>query len=126
MIKKLLVIFVVGLFFAGLSRVSLAMMCADKGTSGEEHSSRQQLAQAETAKPDAATPVKKAEDAGNKICPVSGEKIGEKMKATYAYEGKTYNFCCAMCIDNFKKDPQKYIKKVEEEKQIQEVNKKDK
>lgn len=59
--------------------------------------------------------VSKAKDAGNKICPVSGERIDEKNKATYEYEGKIYNFCCAMCIDEFKKDPAKYIKKVEEE-----------
>ncbi|MCM8796679.1 MAG: YHS domain-containing protein [Candidatus Omnitrophica bacterium] len=37
------------------------------------------------------------------------------MKATYEYEGKIYNFCCEMCVEEFKKDPQKYIKKVGEE-----------
>jgi len=41
------------------------------------------------------------------------------MKATYEYEGKIYNFCCPMCIDEFKKDPQKYIKKVNEELQAE-------
>ena len=56
---------------------------------------------------------------GNKICPVSGEKINEDTKATYEYEGKTYNFCCPMCIEEFKKDPEKYIKKVEEELQAE-------
>ena len=66
----------------------------------------------------------KAEDVGNKICPVGGEKIEEAIKATYEYEGKVYNFCCAMCIDDFKKDPQKYIKKIEEEKQKEEAVKK--
>ena len=55
------------------------------------------------------------QDVGNKICPVLGEKIDEKTKATYEYKGKIYNFCCAMCIDEFKNDPDKYIKKVEEE-----------
>lgn len=53
-----------------------------------------------------------AVDAGNKICPVSGEKIDEK--ATYEYQGKIYHFCCSSCIEDFKKDPEKYIKKVEE------------
>lgn len=53
-------------------------------------------------------------DVGNKICPVSGEEINEEMKATYEYEGKIYNFCCAGCIDEFKEDPQTYIKKIEE------------
>jgi len=55
----------------------------------------------------------KPQELGNKICPVTGEKINELTKATYEYEGKIYNFCCAMCIDDFKKDPQKYIKEIE-------------
>ncbi|MEK6732792.1 MAG: YHS domain-containing protein [Candidatus Omnitrophota bacterium] len=59
-----------------------------------------------------------AVDAGNKICPVTGEKIDEASKATYEFEGKIYNFCCAMCIDEFKKEPQKYIDKVDEELQV--------
>ena len=82
------------------------------------------LAQAEVAghelahEAEAAAPAaKEAVNAGNKICPVGGEKIEEATKATYEYEGKIYNFCCAMCVDEFKKDPQKYIKKVEEEMQ---------
>ncbi|MFH1854517.1 MAG: YHS domain-containing protein [Candidatus Omnitrophota bacterium] len=53
-------------------------------------------------------------DVGNKICPVSGEEISEEMKASYEYEGKIYNFCCAGCIDEFSKDPAKYIEKIKE------------
>ncbi|MDD4955882.1 MAG: YHS domain-containing protein [Candidatus Omnitrophica bacterium] len=49
------------------------------------------------------------------MCPVTGEKIDEKAKVTYEYKGKIYNFCCSACIPEFKKDPEKYIKKVEEE-----------
>jgi YHS domain-containing protein len=52
---------------------------------------------------------------GNKICPVLEEPIDEATKATYEYEGKIYNFCCAGCIDEFKKDPPKYIEKVNAE-----------
>ena len=37
------------------------------------------------------------------------------MKEAYEYEGKVYNFCCEMCTEEFKKDPEKYIQKVEEE-----------
>jgi YHS domain-containing protein len=55
-------------------------------------------------------------DAGNKICPVLGEPIDEASKATYEYEGKVYNFCCAGCVETFKKAPQKYIDKVNQEK----------
>lgn len=55
----------------------------------------------------------KAVNVGNKICPVTGDKVDGK--TTYEYQGKIYNFCCPACIDEFKKDPGKYIKKVEEE-----------
>lgn len=57
-----------------------------------------------------------AADVGNKICPVTGDKIDEKTKATYEYKGRVYNFCCPGCIDEFKKNPEKYIKKIEAEK----------
>ena len=57
--------------------------------------------------------VKNAEDAGNKVCPVSGEKIDENMNQPYEYKGKIYNFCCPVCIEEFKKDPEKYIDKME-------------
>ncbi|MCM8826376.1 MAG: YHS domain-containing protein [Candidatus Omnitrophica bacterium] len=72
------------------------------------------LAQSATEKLEATTNITEPQDIGNKICPVSGEKIDEKMKATYEYQGKIYNFCCSMCIDEFKKDPEKYIKKLKE------------
>ncbi len=41
-------------------------------------------------------------------CPVSGEKIGKKTDFTYEYQGKVYSLCCADCIREFKKDPEKY------------------
>ncbi len=52
---------------------------------------------------------------GNKICPVSGEEIDEENKATYEYNGVIYNFCSPECIEEFKKEPQKYVDKVEKE-----------
>jgi YHS domain-containing protein len=58
--------------------------------------------------------VSKAVNVGNTICPVSGEKINEASKATYEYKGKIYNFCCPMCIGEFKKDPEEYIKKIKD------------
>ncbi|MDO8579937.1 MAG: YHS domain-containing protein [Candidatus Omnitrophota bacterium] len=64
----------------------------------------------------------KAVEVGNKICPVSGEKIaapGEKNEmggaVQYEYNGKIYNFCCPMCIKDFKKNPEKYSKIAEDE-----------
>lgn len=53
---------------------------------------------------------------GNKVCPVSGESVevmGGPVKVEY--KGKIYNLCCKMCAKDFKKNPEKYIKIVEEE-----------
>ena len=64
----------------------------------------------------------KAVEVGNKICPVSGEKIpapgekgamGEVVK--YEYNRKIYNLCCPMCVKDFKKDPEKYSKIADDE-----------
>ena len=65
----------------------------------------------------------KAVEVGNKICPVSGDKIpapGEKgtmgdKPVKYEYNGKTYTLCCPMCIKDFKKNPEKYSKIAEDE-----------
>ena len=45
-------------------------------------------------------------DVGNKICPVSGEKVDGKN--FYVYNGKRYGMCCPVCIATFKADPKKY------------------
>lgn len=56
------------------------------------------------------------ENVGNKICPVSREKIGSMGKAYHVeHEGKVYNLCCKMCAKDFKKNPEKYIKEINEE-----------
>ena len=60
-------------------------------------------------------PAAALEEVGNKTCPVTGEKIVESSKAIYEYNGKAYNLCCAMCINEFKKDPEKYAAKAEKE-----------
>ncbi len=65
----------------------------------------------------------KAVEVGNKICPVSGDKIpapGEKgtmgdEPVKYEYNGKIYNLCCQMCVKDFKKNPEKYSKIAEDE-----------
>ena len=46
-------------------------------------------------------------------CPVMGNKINKEIYADH--EGKRVYFCCAMCIDTFKKDPAKYIEKMKKE-----------
>ena len=50
------------------------------------------------------------EDAG--ICPVLHNEASKEY--SYAYEGKTYYFCCPICVEEFKKDPAKYLLKIKE------------
>ncbi|MDP8212735.1 MAG: hypothetical protein P9X22_05520 [Candidatus Zapsychrus exili] len=52
-------------------------------------------------------------EVGNKNCPVMGKKIGEGNAVKIKHESKVYNLCCAGCIDIFKKDPKKYIEKID-------------
>lgn len=55
-------------------------------------------------------------EVGNKICPVSGNKVGEMGPAIkHEYNGKIYNLCCGMCPSKFDKDPTKYSKIAEDE-----------
>ncbi len=48
-----------------------------------------------------------AVEAGNTVCPISGDKVTGKDFVEHA--GKKYGICCAMCADKFKKNPEKYI-----------------
>ena len=41
-------------------------------------------------------------------CPVLGGKIDKKVFIDY--KGRRIYFCCAGCIEEFKKDPEKYLK----------------
>jgi len=48
-------------------------------------------------------------------CPVSGEKLGSMGKpVVIRHEGREVRLCCAGCIDKFKQDPAKYLKKLDE------------
>jgi YHS domain-containing protein len=46
-------------------------------------------------------------------CPVLGNPINKNVYTDY--EGKRIYFCCAGCPQEFKKDPAKYMKKLEEQ-----------
>lgn len=46
-------------------------------------------------------------------CPLMGNPINKDLYADH--EGKRVYFCCKMCTPEFKKDPEKYIKKLEDE-----------
>lgn len=45
----------------------------------------------------------------NKKCPINPENDIDP-KVTTVYEGKVIGFCCADCIPEFKKTPEKYMK----------------
>lgn len=45
-----------------------------------------------------------------KICPVSGDQIGEGEGVTLSYLGKTYTVGCENCLAKFKAEPLNYIK----------------
>ena len=50
-----------------------------------------------------------------KTCIVSGEKLGEMGKpALEKYKDREIKFCCKSCIKDFKKDPDKYVKLIDE------------
>jgi len=50
-------------------------------------------------------------DAGNTVCPVSGDKVSGKHFVEY--KGKRYALCCPLCEKDFKKDPEKFIAQLE-------------
>ena len=122
--RNIFFIFVVGIFILGTSRFSLAMMCGSGGQSSHQQSAQNDTEHKhETPSVTEQSTTKESVDVGNKICPVSGEKIKEGEVYQVEHEGKIYNLCCKACQKDFKKDPGKYIEKLEqmeEEKKTQE------
>ncbi|MHC1741823.1 MAG: YHS domain-containing protein [Syntrophobacteraceae bacterium] len=51
-------------------------------------------------------------DSRQTICPVMAGKIDKKIYADH--KGKRIYFCCSSCLDDFKKDPDKYMKEMQE------------
>lgn len=50
-----------------------------------------------------------------KTCVVSDEKLGEHGKPyVFTHEGQEVKLCCKDCLKDFKKDPAKYTKKIDE------------
>jgi YHS domain-containing protein len=61
----------------------------------------------------AAEPKAAAEGKPQTVCPVLGGNINKQVYADY--KGKRVYFCCEGCDTEFKKDPEKYMKKLQEE-----------
>ena len=64
-----------------------------------------------TTKPAATQPA--AGKPVNKFCAVEGKDHEIDPKVTTVYKGKTIGFCCKDCIEEFQKDPEKFVKKME-------------
>jgi YHS domain-containing protein len=47
------------------------------------------------------------------VCPVLGNKIDKNVYTDY--KGKRVYFCCAGCVEPFKKNPEQYLKKMKEQ-----------
>jgi YHS domain-containing protein len=50
----------------------------------------------------------------NKVCPIKGEEI-DADAPTVEYKGKVIGFCCPGCDAKFQKDPEKYMKNLNED-----------
>ena len=113
--KKIFTLVAIAVFSVSLTDLALACGCSGScgagcgGGSGA--GSCQDAAQACGGPPAMTAATTMAVNVGNVICPVRGEKINEKTKVLYEHEGKVYNLCCAGCVDEFKKDPSKYVMK---------------
>ena len=50
-----------------------------------------------------------------KTCAVSDEKLGEHGKPyVFTHEGQEVKLCCKDCLKDFKKEPAKYTKKIQD------------
>ena len=60
-------------------------------------------------------PAVKAKPYPLKTCVVSDEKFGGDMGDPYVftYQGREVKLCCKGCLDDFNKEPAKYVKKME-------------
>ena len=90
--KRLLCYVVAGCLLAGGCN-------ADKSRPSDSSASATNQAAAQTA---SAKPI-------NQYCPINkDDKVDPAV--TTVYKGQVIGFCCSDCIDEFKKDPEKYMK----------------
>lgn len=54
-----------------------------------------------------------AKESHQATCPVLGSSVSKKVYTDY--QGKRIYFCCPPCIQEFKKDPDKYMKQFEKD-----------
>jgi YHS domain-containing protein len=66
---------------------------------------------------DEATKKEEAKPYKPDTCIVSDEKLGEMGKPyVFVHEGQEIKLCCKSCLKKFNKEPDKYLKKLDEKK----------
>jgi YHS domain-containing protein len=102
-----------GIFFTAIVLLAVFSACSDseQKTTADEHMNSQEHAGHDMAKKqDAAV----AAVSWNKYCPVSGDEVDPDVD-TVSHDGKTWGFCCDMCIKKFKNDPATYAANINED-----------
>jgi len=89
----------VGILLAAILVLTVSMVY---GCQKSEPTKTEQQAAAKVADANVATE--------QKLCPVLGNPIDKNVYTVY--KGKKVYFCCAMCIPEFEKNPEKYIGKL--------------
>ena len=79
-----------------------AFVSAEDAKDTKDATDTKQTASEPTSKP--------ANGAINQFCAVETKNKIDPNGKTYTYNGKIIGFCCPDCIDDFKKDPEKYMK----------------
>jgi YHS domain-containing protein len=46
----------------------------------------------------------------NTLCPVQGDKVDPEV--FIMHDGRKIGFCCSPCVEEFKNDPEKYLKEL--------------
>jgi len=60
-----------------------------------------------------AAPAAAGTEIAQKTCPVTGDPIDPKVYRDH--NGRRIYFCCSACVTTFKKDPDKYLKIVDDQ-----------
>ena len=92
---------------AVMSFVTIALFAANGVAYAEEGKEAKEVKSEEHAHKEAAYPLD--------ICPISGEKLGSMGAPTVRfYEGREVRFCCDGCIEDFEKDLDASLKKLDQ------------
>ena len=95
---------------AALAVVVVTVLVLSGCNGNDEHEHAASAVPSETAPPEA--PPQTAEIA-QKLCPVMGNPIDKDIYVDH--NGRRVYFCCEMCVEQFKKEPEKYLKKLGEQ-----------